>query len=283
MAAPDAESPETRYSVREVSELLGITPRQIRSFVADGVLTPAVGDRGKYLFSFRDLVFLRAAADLMHEGVRPGRIHAAMRELADQLPEEASLTEATLDVVGRQVVVKIDDDVWEPESGQTLFDLEVGAIAERAIELSATRTTGRPQAASAYDWYAHADDVEASDPAAAEDAYRRAIELDPGLVEAHLNLGRLLHAGGAVREALDEYRAALDIGGDDAITWFNIGVASHDLGDADAAIRAYERALELSPRFSDARYNLASLHEERGDVSLALQHLRAYKELIEGR
>ena len=73
------------------------------------------------------------------------------------------------------------------------------------------------------------------------------------------------------------------MGGDDAITWFNIGVASQDLGDGDAAIRAYERALELSPRFSDARYNLASLHEERGDVSLALQHLRAYKDLIEGR
>lgn len=281
MAAIDSGAPETRYSVREVSELLGITPRQVRSFVADGFLSPVVGERGKYLFSFQDLVVLKAAADLLAQGARPARVHGALRQLADQLPSR--LTEATLDVVGRSVVVKLDDDVWEPESGQAMFDLEMHGIADRAVAISDARRDAHPETESAYDWYAYADDIEASDPAEAEAAYRRAIDLDPSLVEAHLNLGRLLHTGGAVREALDQYRSALDAGGDDATAWFNVGVAAHDLGRDREAIEAYGRALELAPRFADARYNLATLHEERGEVALALQHLRAYKELVEGR
>jgi tetratricopeptide (TPR) repeat protein len=283
MAATDADSPETGYSVREVSELLGITPRQIRSFVADGFLSPTIGERSKYLFSFQDLVMLRAAADLLEEGVRPARLHAALRELADQLPSETRLTEATLDVVGRNVVVKLDEDVWEPESGQTVLDFEVRGIADKAVAISDARRSIHPNSESAYDWYAYADDIEATDPAKAESAYRKAIELDPGLVEAHLNLGRLLHTGGAVHDALEQYRSALGAGGDDAIAWFNIGVASQDLGDRQGAVEAYERTLELSPRFADARYNLAALYEDIGDVALALQHLRAYRELIEGR
>ena len=283
MAANASDSSESRYSVREVSELLGITPRQVRSFVADGFLSPVTGDRGKYLFSFQDLVMLRAAADLLSEGVRPARVHAALRELSEQLPDETPLTEATLDVVGRSVVVKLDDDVWEPESGQAVFDFEVQGIADRAVAISDARRSAHPDTESADDWYAYADDIEATDPAEAESAYRRAIELDPSLVEAHLNLGRLLHTGGAVREALTQYRSALGTGGDDAVAWFNIGVASQDLGDHREAIEAYERTLELAPRFADARFNLAALYEERGEVALALQHLRAYKELIEGR
>ena len=118
---------------------------------------------------------------------------------------------------------------------------------------------------------------------AAEEAYRRAIEIDGTFVEAHLNLGRLLHAAGAVREALDEYRAAGIIDGEDAVTHYNIGVASQDLeGDLDDAVAAYERAIELAPRFADARYNLATLYEELGDTLLALQHLHAYRDLTKG-
>ncbi len=283
MTTRDTDSADVRYSVREVSELVDLTPRQVRSFVADGVLRPTIGDRGKHLFSFQDLVVLRAVADLIRDGVRPQRIHAAVRELSDQLPDDATLAEATLDVVGRSVVVKLDSDVWEPESGQVVFDFDVSGVAEKAVALSETRAVVRPDTATAYDWYAYADDVESADPIAAEEAYHRAIELDPQFVEAHLNLGRLLHAGGAVRDALGEYEAALEAGGDDATTWFNIGVARQDLGESANAVDAYERALSLAPRFADARYNLAALYEAEGEVTLALQHLRAYKDLIEGK
>lgn len=51
----------------------------------------------------------------------------------------------------------------------------------------------------------------------------------------------------------------------------------------DEAAVVYERAIELAPRFADALYNLASLCEEIGDDALAIQHLRAYRDVVEGR
>ena len=97
-----------------------------------------------------------------------------------------------------------------------------------------------------------------------------------------MDFGRLLHADGKVREALDEHRAARTIDGEDAVTHYNIGVASQDLGDFEDAEAAYERAIELAPRFADARYNLSTLYEELGDTALAVQHLHAYRDLING-
>jgi tetratricopeptide (TPR) repeat protein len=201
------------------------------------------------------------------------------------MPSDASLAEATIDASGRSVLVRLDTEAWEPESGQVVFDFDVAGVAERAEVVSEARAIAQPLSTplddSAAQWYVFADEVEATDPAAAENAYRTAIEIDPGFADAHLNLGRLLHAAGAVRDALDEYRAALSIDSSDATTLFNVGVACQDLGRVDEAIEAYESALALAPRFADARFNLAALYEREGNQVLATQHLRAYKDIID--
>ena len=281
MTGHDSAQPSL-YSVREVSEMLDVTPAQIRSFVADRAVTPHTGERGKFLFSFQDLVVLRAAADLIHDGVAPQRVHAAIRGLRDQLPTEDSLAQATLDAAGRSVVVRLDTEVWEPESGQVVFDFDVAAVAERAAGVTDARARAHRDLDSARDWYVFADEIEASDPVEAERAYRTAIELAPDFADAHLNLGRLLHAAGAVSDALDEYRIAHSIDATDATTLFNIGVACQDLGRYSEAFEAYESAIELAPRFADARFNLAAMYEQAGNQALATQHLHAYKDLVHG-
>jgi DNA-binding transcriptional MerR regulator len=270
------------YSVRQVSGMLDLAPTQIRALVADGVLEPTIGAKGKFLFSFQDLVLLRSVAGLVREGVAPHEVRTAIGTLRDQLPDDALLSEISLDSSGRSVVVHVHTTSWEPVSGQTVLDLESGpvvdlvaSIAEAPIQTSASRT--------ATDWYVFADEIESSDPLAAEEAYRKAIEIDEAFADAHLNLGRLLHAAGTVRDALDEYRAARMIDGDDATTHYNIGVASQDLGNLEDAVAAYEQAITLAPRFADARYNLATLHEELGNTAEAVQQLREYKDLVDGR
>ncbi len=205
-----------------------------------------------------------------------------MASLSRQLPAEVDLAQAHLDAPGGRVVVHLDAAAWEPDSGQTIMDLDLDGMADRADAVVEART-GTVEDGSALAWYVAADTIEADDPAAAEAAYRKAIALDPTIAEAHLNLGRLLHAGGATREALEHYRRALAIHPDDATTLYNIGVASQDLGADDEAIAAYERAIELAPRFADARYNIATLYERRGEEALAVQHLREYRDLVEGR
>ena len=261
--------------------MLDLSPRQIRALVADGAITPTIGARGKFLFSFQDLVVLRSVAELIRSGVALHKVRAAVTSLLDQLPDSASLTAASLDASGTSVVVSVDTTTWDPVTRQLVLDFDVEATTNRVTSF----TDASPPAAherTASEWYVYADEVESSDARAAEEAYRRAIELDDTFADAHLNLGRLLHAAGAVREALDEYRAAGIIDGEDAVTHYNIGVASQDLGNIDDAVAAYERAIELAPRFADALYNLSTLYEELGDTALAVQHLHAYRDLTKG-
>ena len=281
MASHGTTVPNDQYSVRQVSDMLDLSPRQIRALVADGALTPTIGARGKFLFSFQDLVVLRSVAELIRSGVALHKVRAAVTSLLDQLPDSASLTAASLDASGTSVVVSVDTTTWDPVTRQLVLDLDVEATTTHITSVADMP----PPAASertATEWYVYADEIESSDPRAAEEAYRRAIEIDGTFAEAHLNMGRLLHAAGAVREALDEYRAAGMIDGEDAVTHYNIGVASQDLGNLDDAVAAYERAIELAPRFADARYNLSTLYEELGNTALAVQHLHAYRDLIEG-
>jgi DNA-binding transcriptional MerR regulator len=282
MTDKDDELPANTFSVRQVSEMLELSSREIRAVVADGTITPTTGARGKFLFSFQDLVLLRSVADLIRSGVPPHKVRSAVAMLRSQLPDGALLTELSLDASGRSVVVRTDATTWDPVTGQVVLDLDVGAVTERIASVVDVQPSTASKH-SAIDWYIFADEIEATDPQAAEKAYRRAIEIDAAFADAHLNLGRLLHAAGAVGDALTEYQAANSLDAEDATTHYNIGVAYQDLGEFEDALVAYEQAVKLAPHFADARYNLASLYEELGDKALAMQHLRKYKELLGDR
>lgn len=281
MTSHGSIDPDDRYSVRQVSDMLELSPRQVRALVADGALTPTIGARGKFLFSFQDLVVLRSVAELIRSGVALHNVRAAVTSLLDQLPDSTSLATTSLDRSGRSVVVRVDTTTWDPVTRQMVLDLDVEATTNRVASVVDASPSAQHER-TAIEWYAHADAIESSDPTAAEEAYRRSIEIDDTFADAHLNLGRLLHAAGMIHDALDEYRAARAIDGDDAITHYNIGVACQDLGSIEGAVAAYEKAIELAPRFADARFNLSTLYEELGETALAVQHLRAYRDLIEG-
>ena len=127
---------------------------------------------------------------------------------------------------------------------------------------------------SAAEWFELGCDVEVSSPAAARDAYLRAVELEDDHAGAHLNLGRLLHEAGDLRGAERHYRRALDADPEDATAAFNLGVALEDQGRAGDAIAFYERAVACDPDFQDAYHNLVRLHEVAGDKAAALRVLK---------
>ena len=112
---PSENADRSAYTVREVAAIFELSPRQVRRLIADGVVAPERADRGKSLFSFADLVVLRSIADLVRAGVPHARVRTAVAALRDQLPEGATLAEATLEPGGKSVVVRTDDAAWEPE------------------------------------------------------------------------------------------------------------------------------------------------------------------------
>ncbi len=266
------------YSVREVAAMLGLTPAQIRSFANQGFLHPERGTRGELLFGFRDLIVLRTAGELTAASIPPKKVHRVLSRLREQLPAGRSITAVRIAADGERVVVSDGDAVWNPESGQALFDFAVSEIAAKTapVLLQAAET-----ADDADDWYFLGCELEMTSVEKARDAYEKAIAIDPQHADARVNLGRLLHEARAAAAAAKQYRAALDADPEHGVAWFNLGVALEDLGRLHEAEEAYEKAIELDELNADAHYNLAGILERKGDKPGALRNLAAYRRLRE--
>jgi len=263
--------------------MLGLSAVQIRSWAARGFLTPERDSDGDLRFGFQDLVILRTAGELTAAKISTRKIRRVLASVREQLPEGRSIAGVRIAADGERVVVRDGAVVWNPESGQSLFDFSVAEIAERTkpIALAAVREAKARQDddLDADAWYELACDLELSDPAEARAAYEKVIALDPKHVDAHVNLGRLLHEDGAAADAEKHYRAALSADPAHAVAAFNLGVALDDLGRLAEAAEAYRRAIELDPDNPDAHYNLAGILERNGDKAGAVRHLTRYRAL----
>lgn len=288
--AVERPAPPSGYSTKDVAALLGLSAAQVRSYVRAGFLSPGQGPRGEYYFSFQDLVLLRTAKGLLAAHVPQRRIHLALQKLREQLPEGRSLSGVRISAEGHHVVVRDGRDVWNPESGQALFDFELSELAREASTLP-LRTPARSASAAlaavtpetAETWFERGGELEYDDAAEeAMAAYRHALELDASLPDAHLNLGRLLHERGETAEAEGHYRQALALRPGDATAAFNLGVALQDLGFLRDAASAYEATLDSEPGYADAHYNLAGVFEKLGEKEAAFRHLSAYRRLLQG-
>jgi tetratricopeptide (TPR) repeat protein len=271
------------YSVREVSAMLGLSAAQIRSWAARGFLTPERDDDGDLRFGFQDLVILRTAGELTAAKIPTRKIRRVLESVREQLPEGRSIAGVRIAADGERVVVRDGTALWNPESGQSLFDFSVEEIAEKTkpITLAAVREA-KARAEDDLDadaWYELASDLELSDAAEARAAYEKAIALDPVHIDAHINLGRLLHEDGDLSGAEKQYRAALSADPTHPVAAFNLGVALDDLGRLADAAEAYRRAIELDPDNPDAHYNLAGILERQHDKAGAVRHLTRYRAL----
>lgn len=260
--------------------MIGLTPAQIRDYATRGFLDPERGDRGELRFGFRDLIILRTAGELTSAQIPQRKVKRVLQRLRDQLPEGRSLSGIRIAADGDRVVVRDGEAVWNPESGQSLFDFSVSELADSTASFIARAAE---QEMTAEDWYEVGCDFEVSDPARAEEAYEKVLALDPSHADAHVNLGRLLHERRAPAAAEKHYRMAMRLDPEHDTAAFNLGVALEDLGRAGEAAETYERALELDPANADAHYNLAGIYEKRGDKAGALRHLKDYKALTANR
>ena len=271
------------YTTREVAEVLGLSTSRILSWTRSGLLTPQRNSRGAFLFSFQDLVLLRTARDLLAQDVPARRVREALEALREQLPVGRPLSAVHVSADGDRILVHEDDAVWEPNSGQLQIDLDRADIAEQAepVARRALEARAGQDGMSADDWFNTAIDLEVVTSAEAISAYQKALALEADHADAHLNLGRLLHEGGRIREAESHYRSATDADPESGRAFYNLGVALDDQGLRSGAIEAYEAALRLDADLAVAHFNLSRLFEAEGRRPDALRHLAEYKRLIE--
>jgi tetratricopeptide (TPR) repeat protein len=112
----------------------------------------------------------------------------------------------------------------------------------------------------------------------AEDRYRRAIELDeqsPTIVEANAALGALLRRNGRLDEALEVYEAYLEEDPLDIDMLVEHGICLSDLERLDEAIERFKTALSLDRNHSGAWYNQAITYYRMVRTEDAIQSLEA--------
>src|SRR6185295_8625058 len=129
------QPPLSGDSTKDVAALLGLSAAQVRSYVRAGFLSPRQGPRGEYYFSFQDLVLLRTAKGLLAARVPQRRVRLALQNLREQLPAGRALTGVRISAQGHHVVVRDGRDLWNPESGQAVFDFELDELVQKAATL----------------------------------------------------------------------------------------------------------------------------------------------------
>jgi tetratricopeptide (TPR) repeat protein len=146
---------------------------------------------------------------------------------------------------------------------------------------------------------------------AARQEFEKALELDPALAEAHVNLslilaeeGELISAGdhleqaiklqGDVRAAaythylrakiwgaqnqidksIDELEKSIQLRPEYAEAWSDLGGMRRLSLDSSGAVQALEKAVALNPHDSTAQYRLGQLYLQGGETVKALDHLK---------
>ncbi len=91
----------------------------------------------------------------------------------------------------------------------------------------------------------------------AEELYRKALELDDGLVEAWVNLGGALLLKWDFPGCLKANQEAVARRDDCLLAHYNMGQAYLYLGDGEGVVRCYRKVLEIDPRHPAGHYYLA--------------------------
>jgi tetratricopeptide (TPR) repeat protein len=270
------------YSTREVTDLTGLPEALIRRWARARLITPNKDLQGRWRYSFQDLALLRTAGKLLKAHISLNRITRTLRMVRKQLPAGRPLSAVRILVTDHRVVVRDRLASWEPVSRQGTLDFDVQKLSQPIAPHIPRRSRAELKTVpSAEGLYQTALDLElAGRGAEARDAYEAALERDPELVSARINLGRLMHAENRITEAEALYRAALAQDPRSALAAFNLGVALEDQGAADAAVDAYEKALGIEPNYADAHFNLSRLLEAKGDARGAIRHLNTFRRLL---
>ena len=105
--------------------------------------------------------------------------------------------------------------------------------------------------------------------------HEKALNLRPGLVQAHINLITLYGRRGRIEPALEHYRAALAINPDLTDLHYNHGVLLVGAGRPQEALESFERVIKLNPYHPEAHHNLGVIIEQEGRLNEAAAHYRS--------
>jgi tetratricopeptide (TPR) repeat protein len=270
------------YTARDVAQIIGLQESRVRYWAQTGFIGPSERVGGRAVYTFADLVGVRAAKELLERGVSLQHARRSLEALKAQLPGiDRPLTQLRVISNGDRLVVT-GDAPFEALSGQLVMNFALGELEGRIAELFAR---GEPAAAergaTAYAWFLEGIRLDV-DPARGDEAliaYQKAVDADPHLAAAHTNMGRLLCQRGALAEARQAYAQALALDPDQPEARYNLGNLLDELGEREQAIAEWIKVVCACPEFADAHFHLAAAYAAPGTEDRARRHLVRYLEL----
>jgi tetratricopeptide (TPR) repeat protein len=235
----------------------------LRYLVKCGVLRPVLRTNADTFFAFPDLATIKQANDELVQGVS---FRSVVRTL----------------IAARQ--------------GQLEFDFRLDAAPAKILTLRRPGTMPRAgslktaaegyvpmrDTALAEEYFRAASALDEGDDSTKEEAataYRKALELDPYLVAALINLANIHYGRDELSAAQALYERAIGLESDFFEAHFNLGNIYHDLGRFPEAHACYREALRLNPFYADAHFYLAVTFEKMGLSQEARPHWRSYQQL----
>lgn len=126
------------------------------------------------------------------------------------------------------------------------------------------------------------------DYAAAEAAYKKAIEIQPTSSDAYMGLANVYNTQGKSDLAMEASAQASKLGasgaggaagGASADNLFNQGVIAWNASKADEALKLFEAAVAADPKYADAHYWLGMANVNQGKLPEGIKHFEEYLKL----
>ena len=232
---------------------------QIRYLIKYGIVRPVLRTNADTFFAFPDLGVIKQANDELSAGAS---FRSVLRSLLAS--REGQLTfDFRIDAEPAKIVA-----LRPRAAAPARHEVTDRVVSQRSTQLAEEYF----RAGSALD-----DDDSRRDEAAT--AYRKALELDPYLVAALINLANIHYGRDELVEAQALYERAIGLEADFFEAHFNLGNIYHDLGQYAEAQSCYSEALRLNPTYADAHFYLAVTLEKMGMSQEARPHWRAYQNL----
>ena len=260
---PVAERSTHHYGQKDILVMYpALRVDHLRYLEKCGLIKPAFKSGADTFFSFSDLTTLRQLAGELRQGAV---WRAAVRHL------QAS------------------------RIGQLAFDFRLDAQPARIIDLKShlgtPGTFGTPgtlgteavsELSSAEQYFLMGSLLDDGTPAQTEEAvkaYRRALDEDPDLVAALINLANIRYSRDELAEAQALYERAIVLDPTYFEAHFNLGNIHHDHARYGEAEVSYREALALNNAYPDAHFYLAVTLEKMGRSVDARAHWRSYERL----
>jgi len=272
LGRPDSRS--RGYTLVQLSRILDVPGRRIRSWVRAGLIEPVERVQRLAFFDFHQVAGAKAIRELAEAGLPLATIRERLEPLRRLLPGiEAPLSQVSILERNPRMLVRLQNGQLSEPSGQLHFDFDAATDRPQTVNLE-------PPSRSADAWFDEAVVWEdAGRFSEAAEAYRQAIDIDPGDPILHFNLGNVLFQLGRAEDSMTHYRRAVQIDAGYVEAWNNLGSVLLQLERADEAITPFERALQLVPAYADAHFNLATALDQLGDTAAAARHWRSYLKL----